>query len=136
MTGTTSKENYRILSRYKEEGFTRVPGVYDKERGNSCRICGWKNIDSGERNCYRCSSKFYSDINKKKTIAGLPVGSMALEDWLVFLAIATQISNGDRPYATIEEYAAEVKERQPEIYERVQSGLQKERQIEDIMYDK
>lgn len=101
-------EVFRIYNWYQEHGYLEVAGRYDK-KGCKCRLCGWENWDSGHKKlCPNCEAAYKQDEREGKFPLGLK--HINHEDWLVLHAIDKQISLGEKPYATVEEYLEEIKE--------------------------
>lgn len=106
---TETHKAFRIISWYRENGYLKVPGRYDKKEC-TCRICGWSNWDGEhEKTCPECKARYERD--KKDRNFPLQLEYVKFEDWLVLHAIDKQISLGEQPYATVEEFLKEIEER-------------------------
>lgn len=104
-----ASEVHRILNWYRGHGYLEVPGRYDKKEC-TCRICGWSNWDGEHaKPCPNCEAAYKRD--KQDGTFPLRLNYVEWEDWLVLHAIDKQISIGEHPYATVEEYLEEMKER-------------------------
>lgn len=99
------KELYQIVDWYKENGYLEVPGYYS-EKGNYCRLCGWKNDSEFSKECPNCRARYEKDKQDKQ----FPLGFawMNFEDWLIVHTIDMQ---GERAYATLEEFSKNIKAR-------------------------
>ena len=100
-------ELYRIVDQYKEAGYVKVPGYY--EGNNHCRLCEWQNDSTVDGYCPRCEAEYERDVADKQ----FPLGFawMDIDDWLILRAIEHQMQHGEQPYATLEEFAKNIKDR-------------------------
>ncbi len=127
----------KIPQRYEAAGYLEVPKASDVKAGkeNHCKICGKENDDYGfAKVCPDCSWEYSKARKANKKIAEISVREMELVDFLVFQSIATQMINHETPYATIEEYATELKIRRRAEEEFYHTKTPEERQREAILY--
>lgn len=99
------KDLYQIVDWYKENGYLEVPGYYS-EKGNYCRLCGWKNESEFSKECPNCKKEYEQDRQDRQFPLGFTY--MSLEDWLIVHAIDMQ---GEQAHTTLEEFSENIKAR-------------------------
>lgn len=125
-----------ILEHYIEEDYVKVPGYYEKGKDPHCRICKeGENWSCTPSICPNCLNKYWKAREDNKSIQGISLYEMGVEDYLVFRAINVQIKNGETPYATPEEFAKEVRERHEKISEAFRKENARQQALEDELYD-
>ncbi len=102
------KELYQIVDQYEKEGYIEVPGYYS-EKGRHCRLCGWENDSEFPKTCPKCKAQYEQDSVDKQF--PLNFTWLSIEDWLILQAIEHQIKIGEQPYATLEEFAENIRDR-------------------------
>lgn len=126
---------YRIYRAFQEAGYLEVPDYYDKTRKSVCRICGWENMDGHNATCSRCTFRKGQEGKQGKTIRGLPVASMSIQDYVIFRAIAEHKTDDIKLEVTIDDYANEVKARNAERMRQHEEKAQAQRQYETALFD-
>lgn len=70
---------------------------------------GWENDSTVDKYCPRCKAEYKRDSADKQ----FPLGFnwMHIDDWLILRAIEHQMRHGEQPYATLEEFAENIRDR-------------------------
>lgn len=126
---------YKFYNAFKEAGYLIIPSYYDKEHDNHCKVCGWENREGYAQDCFRCYCKQLQCGKQNKTIRGLSVASMSIEDFIIFRAIAEHKTDGIDISVTIDEYAEEVKLRNAQRIADYQNKTRLQQQIDATLFD-